>query len=92
MLFALRLGIRYIWIDSLCIKQGHAQDWLHESANMHKVYSNSFCNFSATAARDSRDGLFFDRKVHPLWEAEVNLDTEGIPGSGGSRPIQTVQL
>ena len=79
MLFASRLGIRYIWIDSLCIVQDNVQDWIDQAAVMHKVYSHSFCNLSATSAKDSRDGLFFDRTPFPLWEAEVNLDTDGIP-------------
>jgi hypothetical protein len=51
---------------------------------MQKVYSNSFCNLSATSARDGRDGLFFNRNLRPLWEAEVNMDTQDIPGSGAT--------
>jgi hypothetical protein len=37
MQFASGLGVRYIWIDSLCIKQRHVADWLSESAEMHEV-------------------------------------------------------
>jgi hypothetical protein len=92
MFFASRLGVRYIWIDSLCIKQRHAQDWLSESANMHRVYGNSFCNFSATAAKDSGEGLFFAREVHQLWDFEANLNTEGIPGRRSPRQIQTCAI
>jgi hypothetical protein len=33
-----RLGLRYIWIDSLCIFQDAPQDWQKEAAMMHKVY------------------------------------------------------
>jgi len=40
--FTQRLNVRYIWIDSLCIKQGGSpeatEDWLHQSASMDKVY------------------------------------------------------
>lgn len=33
-----RLGIRYIWIDSLCIIQDSSQDWGREAGTMHLVY------------------------------------------------------
>jgi hypothetical protein len=99
---ARRLGskpgkVRYIWIDSLCIIQNdkpndppseiQRADWLTESAQMHRVYKNSYCNISATAASDSTKGLFFKREPHHLWEDEINLNTEGIPGGQG-QPIQ----
>ena len=84
--FARRLGrkVRYIWIDSLCIIQGQSdaqrRDWLQESAKMYEIYKNSYCNISATAAADSEQGLFFDREPRELWEDEINLNVDGIPG------------
>jgi hypothetical protein len=33
-----RLGLRYIWIDSLCIVQDSVEDWQKEAATMYKVY------------------------------------------------------
>ncbi|RDL34348.1 uncharacterized protein BP5553_07476 [Venustampulla echinocandica] len=85
--FARRLGrkVRYIWIDSLCIIQGQSdaqrRDWLNESAKMYEIYKNSYCNISATAATDSEQGLFFDREPRELWEDEINLNVDGIPGN-----------
>jgi hypothetical protein len=32
------LGIRYIWIDSLCIIQDSSDDWHEEAKTMYKVY------------------------------------------------------
>lgn len=43
------LGIRYLWIDALCILQDSTKDWHYEAASM-KVYENSYCNIAATAA------------------------------------------
>ncbi|KAF1981172.1 HET-domain-containing protein [Aulographum hederae CBS 113979] len=80
MQFTARLGIRYIWIDSLCIVQDDEIDWLHQSAQMDRVYSNSYCNLSATCATDSDQGLFTTREPYELWETDANLNTEGIPG------------
>ena len=58
------LGLRYIWIDSLCIIQDSKEDWQKEAGLMGQVYSNSVCKISATGASDGSKGLFFDR--HPL--------------------------
>jgi hypothetical protein len=43
------LGLRYLWIDSLCIIQDSQEDWVHESAHMAKVYENAFVTISADA-------------------------------------------
>ncbi|PVH71590.1 HET-domain-containing protein, partial [Cadophora sp. DSE1049] len=73
--FACRLGVRYIWIDSLCILQDSTKDWLYQSAQMDQVYNNSLCNISATAARNSSEGLYVDRDSKQHWIDEVNLNT-----------------
>lgn len=52
------LGLKYIWIDSLCIIQDSAQDWKHEAARMRSIYRSARVNIAATKARDGRDGLF----------------------------------
>jgi len=55
------LGIRFLWIDSLCIIQDDPQDWERESAKMADVYSGSYLNLAAAAAVDGTEGLFFPR-------------------------------
>jgi hypothetical protein len=52
-----RLGVRYLWIDSLCIIQDD-EDWAREASYMYDVYSNSYLTISATSANDSSYGLF----------------------------------
>ncbi|OCL01406.1 HET-domain-containing protein, partial [Glonium stellatum] len=56
-----RLGVPYIWIDSLCIIQDSRDDWIAESSRMSDVYKYSFCNICATAAADDTGGCFFSR-------------------------------
>ena len=70
-----RLGISYLWIDSLCILQDRddLSDWEAEASLMHKVYSHSYCNISAAAAEDSFEGLFYPRDPRLLHAAEVDL-------------------
>lgn len=57
------LGIRYIWIDALCILQGGRddrearEDWQRESAQMHKVYGNAYLTLAAAGSLNSEGGL-----------------------------------
>lgn len=56
------LNLEYIWIDRLCIIQDSLEDWMHESAQMHRVYQNAEVTISASAAANSDGGLFFDKQ------------------------------
>ncbi|KAL9116077.1 MAG: hypothetical protein Q9227_000446 [Pyrenula ochraceoflavens] len=56
-----RLGIRYLWIDSLCICQDDMEEWARESSNMSSVYSNAFVTIAADAADNNQKGLFVPR-------------------------------
>jgi len=85
--FACRLGVRYIWIDSLCILQDSQRDWLYQSAQMDQVYNNSLCNISATAASNSSKGLYVDRGSKQQWVGEVALNTKGVPGQPPPPPV-----
>jgi len=60
-----RLGLRYIWIDSLCIIQNDASDWAQEAASMGNVYKHALCNVAAASMEDSEtEGLFLDDGRH----------------------------
>jgi hypothetical protein len=61
------LGIRYLWIDCLCIIQGDKDDWELESSRMADVYSNSYLNIAATEAKDCNGGLFKEWDVRRSW-------------------------
>ncbi|KAF1973139.1 HET-domain-containing protein [Bimuria novae-zelandiae CBS 107.79] len=58
-----KLGIDYLWIDSLCIVQDDPQDWEEQAANMGLIYANSRCVISATAASDASGGCFLPRAL-----------------------------
>lgn len=85
------LGIRYIWIDSLCILQDDQQDWLQESSKMHQIYNNGYLNIAATRANSGLEGCFAGRPAatqiatgvyvreeveHRYW-SKLNLDERG---------------
>ncbi|KAG8158066.1 hypothetical protein KVR01_011827 [Diaporthe batatas] len=52
---ASRLGIQYIWIDSLCIIQDDDDDWKREATNMARYYQDAWL----TIAAHSSEGLYF---------------------------------
>lgn len=53
-----QLGIRYIWIDALCIVQDDKLEWEKEVAHMHDVYAGSFLTIQASEARSPSEGCF----------------------------------
>ncbi|RBR25572.1 uncharacterized protein FIESC28_01535 [Fusarium coffeatum] len=54
------LGLRYIWIDSLCIVQDDFEDWRREAICMKDVYAGSSVTISASDAQESTQGCFVD--------------------------------
>lgn len=56
------LGIRYLWIDALCIVQDDSEDWAKESAVMGRIYTNSYVTLIALQKESCHDG-FLDRKT-----------------------------
>ncbi|KAI1333536.1 heterokaryon incompatibility protein-domain-containing protein [Xylariaceae sp. FL0016] len=51
------LGLRYLWVDCLCIVQGSARDWEHESKRMATVYGNSTLTLIAGRSADRHAGF-----------------------------------
>jgi hypothetical protein len=74
-----KLGIKYIWIDSLCIIQGDPEDWVRESARMAEVYQNAVLTISADGAADGSQGLF---QITTLPICEVSIPFQSPSGSG----------
>jgi hypothetical protein len=77
-IIARRLGVKFLWIDSLCIIQDSIKDWDKESSAMGDVYKNALCNIAATAAPNGHTGCFLER--NPLLARTCRLRIEGLPG------------
>ncbi|OCK76096.1 HET-domain-containing protein [Lepidopterella palustris CBS 459.81] len=56
-----QLGMRYVWIDSLCIIQDSKSDWECESAKMSGIYENSYVTVAAATSGDSDTHCLTDR-------------------------------
>lgn len=57
-IIARRVGMQYLWIDSLCICQDDSEDWARESANMAAIYTNSYLTIAAAGAESNSAGCF----------------------------------
>ncbi|KAF7559100.1 hypothetical protein G7046_g5068 [Stylonectria norvegica] len=55
------LGLRYLWIDSLCIIQGDPQDWEEQSAVMADIYANCYLNIATTRSANGSQGFLGPR-------------------------------
>lgn len=58
-----KLGVRFLWNDSLCIIQNSASDWETESSRMGRIYSNATLTLSAACALSGDTGLFQSRET-----------------------------
>ncbi|KAI1136897.1 HET-domain-containing protein [Hypoxylon sp. FL0543] len=55
--FTRSLGVKYIWIDTICIIQGNREDWSYEAGKMFHVYGNAYVTLAALYGDSSASGL-----------------------------------
>jgi hypothetical protein len=60
-----RLGLEFIWIDSLCVLQDSPQDQLRESARKGTIFENALLTIAASHATDLSQSLFSKRHEGP---------------------------
>lgn len=51
------LGLRYLWVDSLCIVQNSARSWKLNAFNMNLIYGHAALTICAADGQDSTEGL-----------------------------------
>jgi hypothetical protein len=71
MTITLKLGLRYIWIDSLCILQDDARDLSREIAKMADTFQGAFVTISAASSSSVHHGFLSNRQTAP--RARVGL-------------------
>ena len=52
------IGLKYLWIDSLCITQDDTEDWLAEGSKMASTYERSYITIAASRSPNPHGGLF----------------------------------
>ena len=73
-----RLGVRYLWVDALCIMQDDDNDWLSEFSNMRAIYRNALFVISALDASHSDSGIFYDRIALLSSSDAINATSAGL--------------
>jgi hypothetical protein len=80
-----KLGIRFIWVDSVCIIQeepGHA-DFVKESARMHEYYGNAYITIVAASSADNEGGCAV---IRPIRQTPLDHCQIGGPDGGAFAP------
>ena len=68
-----KLGLRWLWVDSLCIRQDSVEDWTREAKTMVDVYQNCFLCIAAAGAKGSDEGLFAQRDPLIYKPCDMNM-------------------
>lgn len=89
-----KLGLRYLWIDSICIVQGTGGDFEEEAKRMEGVFSGAYCVLAASRAscqedgflgpRDKREYVKFERAGEKPFYICKTIDNFGEHVIGGS--------
>ncbi|RMY78464.1 hypothetical protein D0864_09275 [Hortaea werneckii] len=85
-----RLGLRYIWVDALCIVQDDEDDWNGEVGNMHEIFAGSYLTLLAAEADSAAGGLFTQQPRDFSGRANYDQQTTecaaqaGLDVTGGS--------
>ena len=68
-----KMGVRYLWIDTLCIIKDSASDWELEAVKMGDYYRHSLSTISAASAEDGSVGCFMLRDARLVRPSALTL-------------------
>lgn len=80
------LGIRYLWVDALCIIQDSVdgKDFQQESSKMGSIYGNAYLTIAVESSESCADGFLHSRdygRAAPLQEIPVRIPNGEVTGS-----------
>ncbi|KAF2872192.1 heterokaryon incompatibility protein-domain-containing protein [Massariosphaeria phaeospora] len=73
-----KLGVQYLWVDALCIRQDDGPEWERESSKMADIYSNAYLTIAATGSEQATTGLFTQRTLPDYVKFKYTMD--GVQG------------
>lgn len=77
--FTHQLGVKFLWIDALCIVQDSEADWLDQALSMASIYSNSLLNLASTSSENGDGGLFIARNPYLANGCLIRASWRGLP-------------
>lgn len=75
------IGLRYLWVDALCIIQDDDDDWTRESFEMSNIYGNSFITLCVVTGTCCSAG-FLERQHNPK-TLQINFKSKVNPSVKG---------
>jgi heterokaryon incompatibility protein (HET) len=97
-IIARKLGVRWLWIDALCIIQDDLQDWEQESVKMGAIYSMAYVTIAADSGTDCHSGCFNSKSTsQELTSDNIPFELNSITHDGSMSkiflwdPIRTAQ-
>lgn len=84
-----KLGLRYLWIDCLCIIQDDAEDVSAEISRMAQIYQEAYVTVSAARARSVHEGFLSPRRVVAEPSVRVSLEHPNFTGSAILQQLRT---
>jgi hypothetical protein len=90
-----RLGVRYLWIDAICIIQDSEfeEDWLQESEKMGSIFANALLTRFAAGSEHSEEGMFNEVSIHGAKyddQRTITLHTGSLSSSNACRKLRFV--
>uniref|UniRef100_A0A0B7JMX6 Heterokaryon incompatibility domain-containing protein n=1 Tax=Bionectria ochroleuca TaxID=29856 RepID=A0A0B7JMX6_BIOOC len=87
------IGVRYVWIDSLCIIQDSRADWEAEASQMAAVYSNAYVTVAASGSSDGTGGcrLGDSKDVH-VGPADLSWEETSDDQNRGTSSAKTIRV
>ncbi|TFK83188.1 HET-domain-containing protein [Polyporus arcularius HHB13444] len=82
------LGVRYLWVDALCIVQDSVEDKIREVAQMGSIFRNAYFTIIAASAGSADEGFLQDRK--PSSPPDITLPFRCPDGRVGTMSLSPI--
>ncbi|KAI6084122.1 HET-domain-containing protein [Hypoxylon rubiginosum] len=90
--FTNEMGLKYLWIDALCMFQDDADDKIYEISRMELYYSHSTVTICAASAARCSDGFLLSREDDPTDYSIGPIQLQCTASTGAPGTVQALLL